>query len=72
MTNHELQRVIQQAFPDAEVSVSGGEGKFEASVISTAFAGLSTVKQHQRVYAAVNEHIASGVVHALSLRTGTP
>ena len=40
--------------------------------ISERFAGLSPVKKQQLVYATVNQHIASGAIHALSMQTFTP
>lgn len=72
MTAEQIQKLIEDALPDARVEVRGGEGKFEATVTSPAFEGLPTVKQHQLVYSAVNEHIASGELHALTLRTSAP
>ena len=67
-----IQGMIEQGIPDAQVTVTGEGGKFEAEVISAQFADLSMVKQHQMVYATVNEHIASGVLHALALKTSAP
>jgi len=52
--------------------VTGDGSKFEARVVSDAFEGLNTVKRHQKVFATVNEHIASGAIHALTLKTLTP
>lgn len=64
---------IKQGLPNAvSVTVTGGEGKFEALVVSPDFQGLSTVKKHQTVYATVRDEIASGAVHALSIRALTP
>ena len=56
----------------AVVSVSGGGGKFEATVVSERFDGLDPVARHRLVYAAVEPEIKSGVVHALSIRAFTP
>ena len=72
MTAEQIQRLIEKALPGASVEVRGGEGKFEVSVISPAFEGLSTVKRHQLVYAAVEEQIASGELHALTIKTASP
>ena len=52
--------------------VSGGEGKYEAIVISDSFDNLSMVKEHQMVYATVKTQIASGELHALSIKAFTP
>ncbi len=67
MTPQHIQQLIASKMPDAAVEVSGGEGKFVANVISDAFAGLSPLKRHQLVYACVNDEIASGELHALTI-----
>lgn len=72
MDTQQIENLIQAGIPDAEVTVSGGEGKFEATVISSAFEGLMPVKRHQLVYATVREQIADGSLHALSIRPLTP
>ncbi len=45
---------------------------FSVIVVSAAFEGLSLLKRHQAVYAAVTDGIRSGQLHALSLKTYTP
>ena len=72
MDAQQIENLIRAGIPDAEVTVSGGEGKFEATVISSAFKGLVSVKRHQLVYATVREQIADGSLHALSIRPLTP
>ncbi len=72
MNPDEVKRLIEAGLPGAEVEVTGDGSKFEARVVSDAFEGLNTVKRHQKVFATVNEHIASGAIHALTLKTLTP
>lgn len=72
MTPETVQSLIANKMPDAKVSVSGGEGKFVAEVISEDFAGLMTIKRHKLVYATVNEQIQSGELHALTIVAKTP
>ena len=72
MDTQQIENLIQAGIPDAEVTVSGGEGKFEATVVSSAFEGLMPVKRHQLVYATVREQIADGSLHALTIRPFTP
>ena len=72
MTPQQIQQLIAEQMTDAEVSVSGEEGKFTATVISDAFAGLPTIKRHKMVYACVNAEIASGALHALTIVAKTP
>lgn len=72
MDAQQVQNLIQASIPDAKVTVSGGEGKFEATVVSSAFEGLMPVKRHQLVYATVRKQIADGSLHALTIRPLTP
>ena len=72
MTPQQIQDLIASHMPDANVEVSGGEGKFTANVTSEAFDGLPPLKRHKLVYASVNEQIASGELHALTIVAKTP
>ncbi len=72
MDAQKVQNLIEAGLPDAQVTVSGDEGKFEAVVISAAFEGLNAVKRHQLVYSTVRAQIADGSLHALSIRSFTP
>lgn len=72
MSPDKIQQLITQRMPEAEVEVSGGEGKFVANVVSEAFDGLNTLKRHRLVYACVNDEIASGELHALTIVAKTP
>ena len=66
---------IRQALPDALVEVedlTGGGDHLQVSVISSGFTGLSRIKQHQLVYKALRDQLASEAIHALALNTSTP
>jgi acid stress-induced BolA-like protein IbaG/YrbA len=70
-----IKEMIRVKLPDAEVFVkdlTGGGDHLEAVVVSTEFEGKTRVKQHQIVYAALEEDLASGAIHALALKTYTP
>ncbi|MDB5696342.1 MAG: Phosphoribosylformylglycinamidine synthase [Sphingomonas bacterium] len=74
MAADEIADMIRAALPDAEVEITdlAGDGDhYAARVISGAFAGLSRVKQHQAVYAALGGRMG-GVLHALQLTTAIP
>ena len=51
---------------------SKGNDHLQVTVISSRFNGLSLVKQHQLVYSALKEELASEAIHALALKTETP
>ena len=72
ISNEDVTKLIQQGIPDAEVSVDGDGYKYEATVISSRFEGLNTLKRHQAVYAAVDSAISSGDLHALTIHAKTP
>jgi stress-induced morphogen len=67
----ELEADLREAFPDAEIRIEdlAGDGDhYRARIVSTAFAGLSRVRQHQLVYAALKGKMG-GALHALALET---
>jgi acid stress-induced BolA-like protein IbaG/YrbA len=72
ISNEAVAALILNAMPDAEVTVTGDGYKYEAQVISACFAGLTTLKKHQMVYAAVDSAITSGDLHALTIVANAP
>lgn len=69
-----LEAELQAAFPDAEIKIDdlAGDGDhYRARIVSQAFTGLSRVKQHQLVYAALKGKVG-GELHALALETQAP
>ena len=71
---NELERLIREGIPDAEVTVTdlAGDGDhYSARVVSPVFSGVSRVKRHQQVYAALGGRMG-GELHALQLQTVTP
>jgi stress-induced morphogen len=71
MSQTEIEQMIRDAFPDARVEVKdlAGDGNhYAATVVSAAFSGVSKVKQHQMVYAALKGKMG-GELHALALTT---
>ena len=71
----QLSTLIQGELPDAQVQVedlTGGGDHLEAIVVSSEFTGKTMVKQHQLVYAALDNELRSQAIHALALETYTP
>jgi stress-induced morphogen len=69
-----LEAELRAAFPDARIEIDdlAGDGDhYRARIVSTAFAGLSRVRQHQLVYAALKGKMG-GELHALALETAAP
>ncbi len=74
MAGAEIEALIKAALPDAVVSIEdlAGDGDhYAASVVSESFRGISRVRQHQIVYAALRGRMG-GELHALALQTSFP
>ena len=71
MAASEIEKLIRDAFPDAEVTITdlaGDNDHYAAMVTTSAFRGKTRVQQHQMVYDALKGRMG-GVLHALSLQT---
>ena len=65
---------IQSAIPDAQVELrdlTGTEDHWEATVISEAFAGKTSIQRHRMVFGALADEM-KGPIHALTLKAWTP
>ena len=74
MTATELEGLIRESIPDAQVTIDDlrGDGDhYSAKVVSAAFVGKSRVQQHQMVYQALGGRMGNQL-HALALQTGMP
>ncbi len=74
MSASEIEALIKTAFPDAKITIedlAGDNDHFAATVVSEAFRGVSRVRQHQMVYAALQGRMG-GALHALALQTAAP
>jgi stress-induced morphogen len=74
MTASEIEALLKSAFPDARITIedlAGDNDHFAATVVSEAFRGISRVRQHQLVYAALQGRMG-GELHALALQTAAP
>ena len=74
ITNSKVITLITNKLPDSIVKVENlkGNDHLQVTVISSKFNGLTLVKQHQLVYSALKEELASEAIHALALKTETP
>jgi stress-induced morphogen len=74
MAGAEIEALIREAFPDAQVIVTdlAGDGDhYGARITSQAFAGRSRIQQHQMVYTALKRKMGDAL-HALALETLVP
>jgi len=71
----EIEAMIREAFPDAQITVQGDDGAhFAAEVVDASFAGMNRVQQQRAVYASLKGKMdgSQGELHALALTTRAP
>jgi len=67
----QIQELLVAELPGCNVAVEGGGGKFLVTAVGDVFAGLNAVKRQQAIYKILNPHIASGAIHAVTVRLQT-
>ncbi|RMH61913.1 MAG: BolA family transcriptional regulator [Zetaproteobacteria bacterium] len=84
-TTHHMERLLREHFPDARIEIvdeshlhaghagarAHGGGHYRLAITSKAFAGLSRVQRHQRVYQALKP-LMREAIHALSITAHAP
>jgi acid stress-induced BolA-like protein IbaG/YrbA len=75
MQAHEIEDLLRESFPDAQITVSGDDGvHMAAMVVDESFRGKNRVQQQRAVYAALKGKMdgPAGELHALALTTRAP
>ena len=67
-----VKQLLQNHMQGCEFHVQGQGNHYDIEAISDVFEGLRPVKKQQLVYAALQEQIADGSIHAVNIRTYTP
>ena len=68
----EVTRRVLDAIADATVSVAVDGNRAVIDVVSPVFSDLSRVKKQQLVYACIEDLIASGDLHAVTIKADIP
>ena len=66
-----VQQYIAAGLACEQLQVEGDGRHFFATIVSKEFEGLTRIRRHQRVYAALGERMREEI-HALSMKTLTP
>ena len=72
MEPEEIKTILATANELDELHVKGENGHFQVIAVSTMFDGMSRVKKQQTIYGPLSDVIASGAVHAVSIKAFTP
>ena len=66
-----IEESIRAGLECTHLEVRGDGSHFEAVIVSPRFAGLTRIRRHQLVYAALGGRMG-GEIHVLSMQTLTP
>ncbi|MCU7890634.1 MAG: BolA/IbaG family iron-sulfur metabolism protein [Candidatus Thiodiazotropha sp. (ex Ustalcina ferruginea)] len=72
MNEQDLVNRIKGIYPDAEISVAGESCSFEVNVTTPAFSTMKSLQRQRSILTLFNEEIATGELHALTIRAKTP
>ncbi len=75
MFAEEIEELLRERFPNAEIMVQGDDGvHMSAMVVDESFRGMNRVQQQRSVYAALKGRMdgPAGELHALALTTKAP
>jgi acid stress-induced BolA-like protein IbaG/YrbA len=70
-TPEQVREFIAAGLRCEHLQIEGDGRHFFATIVSAEFEGLSRVRRHQRVYAALGDRMREQI-HALSMKTLTP
>lgn len=71
-SHNEVKSLIIQDYPDARIEIEGEGCDLSITVVSEKFSGLTMVKQQQGVMASLSELLATGRLHAVTIKSYTP
>ena len=72
MDEQEIVERVRKLYPDALVDLDGADCSFEMIVISEAFESMNTLQRQQPILGLFKDELASGKLHALSIRAKAP
>lgn len=68
----EVSNLIRNGLPDCELTIDGEGCNFSVVIVDPGFEGLSALKRQQKVLEAVRAPLATGELHAISMKVYTP
>ena len=72
MQPQDVKALLETRIADCDFHIQGEGCNFQVIAVGERFAELSPVKRQQVIYGALSEEIASGALHAVSIKTYTP
>ncbi|MGM0783431.1 MAG: BolA family protein [Pseudomonadota bacterium] len=72
MQPSDVKALLETRIEGCDFHIQGEGCNFQVIAVGEVFDGLSPVKRQQLIYSALTDEIASGAVHAVSIKTYTP
>ncbi|MGQ7246934.1 BolA family protein [Halomonas sp. V046] len=72
MQPSDVKALLESRVEGCEFHIQGEGCNFQVVAVGERFGELSPVKRQQVIYSALAEEIASGALHAVSIKTYTP
>jgi acid stress-induced BolA-like protein IbaG/YrbA len=72
MNANDVKSILEAQLVSCDIKVEVDGSHVNIIAIGDIFDGKRTVQRQQLVYAALQEHIASGVIHAVNMKTYSP
>jgi acid stress-induced BolA-like protein IbaG/YrbA len=72
MEPEQVAELVKQQLPDCEIEVRNEGNHYLVIAIGDRFEGLTPVKKQQLIYSTLNEQLAEGTIHALTIKAFTP
>ncbi|MCI0508548.1 acid stress-induced BolA-like protein IbaG/YrbA [Chromohalobacter marismortui] len=72
MQPSDVKALLESRIEDCQFYIQGEGCNFQVVAVGDVFDGLSPVKRQQMIYSALSDEIASGALHAISIKTYTP
>nr|WP_298410087.1 BolA family protein [uncultured Halomonas sp.] len=72
MQPSDVKTLLESRIDGCDFHIQGEGCNFQVVAVGDVFENLSPVKRQQLIYGALSEEIASGALHAISIKTYTP
>ena len=72
MKADDIKSILEQQLDKCDIKVDVDGSHVNIIVVGDIFEGKRAVQRQRLVYAALQEHIASGVIHAVNMKTYSP
>lgn len=71
METSEIEKILTESLELSFVNVQGDGSHFQVIAVGDCFGPLSRIKRQQMIYTPLQDKIADGTLHALSIKTFT-